>query len=50
VGSKKTSVKLKGLHEGKKYYVAVYAYRKDSEKNKIYGTCKKNKSVTITVK
>lgn len=50
VGSKKTSVKLKGLREGKKYYVAVYAYRKDSEKNKIYGTCKKNKSVTITVK
>lgn len=50
VGSKKTSVKLKGLCKGKKYYVAVYAYRKDSEKNKIYGTCKKNKSVTITVK
>lgn len=50
LGSKKTSVKLKGFHEGKKYYVAVYAYKKDSEKNKIYGTCKKNKSVTITVK
>lgn len=50
VGSKKTSVKLKGLRDGKKYYVAVYAYKKDSEKNKIYGTCKKNKSVTIKVK
>ena len=50
VGSKKTSVKVKGLREGKKYYVAVYAYKKDSEKNKIYGTCKKNRSVTITVK
>ena len=50
VGSKKTSVKLKNLREGKKYYVAVYAYKKDSEKNKIYGTCKKTRTVTITVK
>ena len=50
VGGKKTNAKLKNLREGKKYYVAVYAYKKDSEKNKIYGTCKKTRTVTITVK
>ena len=49
-GTKKTSVKLKGLSEGKKYYVSVCAYKKDSEKKKVYGTCKKSKSVTITRK
>ena len=47
VGSKKTSVKLKGLRDGKKYYVAVYAYKKDSEKNKIYGSYRYIKNCDI---
>lgn len=47
---KKTSATLSGLRAGTTYYVKVRAYKKDSQKNKVYGSYSTIKKVTIQKK